>query len=387
MPTVVPDDGFAFHASANVALGCQQVAPLFAPHSCRHFTTNFFEHGHLITRNTGLSGLLTSAGLYRAASQWQFKVAVDHAQARLLAPDSFAHDSSYADGSLLDGPGMDAALYANRTVVLHNMELYWQPVSQLCLALMRAFGVYAQANVYRSPSGLPSAVHAHQDAQSVFVVQCEGRKRWALFEPPQRWRLRYNQRGKAGDVAPANELLQPVAEYTLAPGDVLFVPRGMYHRTSTLDQGPSSTEHHPASGARPAPPSLHVTVGVETDTDAFTWVALLRDAATALGVPDATAMLDAALWEDERLREALPLPLCRFGGTFETAEPLGAQWFGHARELLAVHVNWRPKGDGEPLRRALDHELHKRQDLVEQKRLQILEFIEIGVRDARQQEG
>ena len=96
-----------------------------------------------------------------------------------------------------------------------------------------AFGVYAQANVYYSPAGLPSAVHAHQDAQSVFVVQCEGRKSWELLEPPQRWRLRYNQRGKAGDVAPESELMRPIASYTLSPGDVLFVPRGMYHRTST----------------------------------------------------------------------------------------------------------------------------------------------------------
>ena len=131
---------------------------------------------------------------------------VDHSQARLLLPDSFSHDEKYADESLLDGAAMRKALAANRTVVLHNMELYWPAVSRLCLALMRAFGVYAQANVYYAPSGLAKAVHAHQDAQSVFVVQTEGRKTWQLLEPPQRWRLRYNparqgRRRRAGDRA------------------------------------------------------------------------------------------------------------------------------------------------------------------------------------------
>jgi hypothetical protein len=79
----------------------------------------------------------------------------------------------------------------------------------------------------------------------------------------QRWRLRYNQRGKAGDVAPAAELLEPVLDVVLAPGDVLFVPRGVYHRTSTAPE---------AFGAH----SLHITFGVETDTDEWTWLALLR---------------------------------------------------------------------------------------------------------------
>ena len=55
-------------------------------------------------------------------------------------------------------------------------------------------------------------------------------------------------------------------EITLEPGDVLFVPRGMYHHTATPEGGEAS---------------LHVTIGVETDTDHFTWHALLADTAEA----------------------------------------------------------------------------------------------------------
>ena len=122
--------------------------------------------------------------------------------------------------------------------------------------------------------------------------------------------------------------------------------------------------------------SLHVTVGVETDTDHFTWLQLLRDAATALRLPDANATLDSALWQDERLREALPLPLCRHGGSFGGVEPSGGAWFARAKELLHVHL--RAHVDAESLRDALDEALTNRQAHVEAKRQQLLDFLKIG---------
>jgi hypothetical protein len=268
---------------------------------------------------------------------------------------------------VIDRAAISAALAANRTVVFHNVELYIRPIGLLCRALMGAFGVYAQANVYYAPAGLPSAVHAHQDAQSVFVVQCEGRKVWQLLRPPQRWRLRKHQRGKGGDVAPPAELMEPIERVELAPGDVLFVPRGTYHRTSTLI----------GSASDAAPASLHVTVGVETDTDGFTWLALLRDAAHALNLNDTAktraTKLDAAMWNDEQLREALPLRLCRYGGSFDAAAPHGPAWLSLAAQLLSAHLDARP--EAELLRKALDGALRGRQDHVEKKRLQLDEFL------------
>ena len=372
MPAVAPDVAAVFHSAANASLGCRQVRPLFAPQSCHHFSTEYFERRHLLTRDTGFDTVLSSEGLFRAAAHWQFKVAQDHSQARLLKPGSFSHDAEWADGSLLDGPAMRAALASNRTVVLHNMELYWWPVGALCMALMRTFGVYSQANVYYSPPGLPSAVHAHQDAQSVFIIQCEGRKTWQLLTPPQRWRLRFNQRGKGGDVAPEGELGQPIAQHTLEPGDVLFVPRGMYHRTSTEQ---ATDEASSAGGGAAAEPraSLHVTVGVETDTDGYTWLALLKAAAATIGLENAESRLEAALWEDERLREALPLRVCRYGESFGRSEPSGGAWVARGRDLLAKHLGVRPEADR--LREALDTALRTRQEHVEQKRLQLLEFM------------
>ena len=124
----------AFHSPANISLGCLQIAPLFAPLSYRNFASDFFERRHHITRGSGLSTLLTSSDLAAAANVWQFKVAVDHSQARLLKPDSFAHDDAWESGALLDDNAIKRALRRNRTVVTHNVELYHRPIGLLSLA-------------------------------------------------------------------------------------------------------------------------------------------------------------------------------------------------------------------------------------------------------------
>ena len=223
---------------------CAAVRGLFWPLSCRHFGEVYWERRYHLTRASPASALLgaaegaervlASSDLPRLAELWQFRVRADHAQAVVLRPGSFSHDADgWPPGSLLGAASMRKAHAANRTVVLHNVELYHRPIGRLTLALSSHFGVYAQANVYWSPPAVSLAVHAHQDAQSVFILQCEGRKVWTLLSPPDRWRLRHNQRGKAGDVAPESELGEPTGSYELAPGDVLFIPRGVYHHTST----------------------------------------------------------------------------------------------------------------------------------------------------------
>ena len=371
----------------NSSHGCPQVRALFSPLSCNHFMDAYFEQRHHLVRRSAAASTFADAGGFgqhllrvadvtHMADHWQFKVGADHSQARLLRPDSFSHDDTWPEGSLLDAAALARASRLNRTVVLHNVELYWRPIGALSLALMRTFGLYAQANVYLSPPGLASAVHAHQDAQSVFILQCEGRKRWELFEAPQRWRLRYNQRGKAGDVAPAAELTTKLGVFDLSAGDVLFVPRGIYHRTSTALPAEKLPSAAGATGeAASVPPSLHVTIGIETDTDDWTWISLLKSVASALSIPQAERLLDAAQWHDEKLRQALPLPLCMRAGSF-TDEPYGPAWLSRAQDAVRLHLRTRP--EPRSLQEALDASLRTRQEYVERKREQIIQFMEMS---------
>ena len=122
-----------FHSQASQALGCKQVARLFSPLACHTFTDVYFERLHLLSRATGMEHLLRSEELPGLASHWQFKIAEDHAQARILLPDSFMHDDAYKPGALLDGPALTRAVQANRTVVLHNVELYSRRIGLLAL--------------------------------------------------------------------------------------------------------------------------------------------------------------------------------------------------------------------------------------------------------------
>lgn len=368
--SVLDDASRRFHSPENISLGCLQVRGLFWPLSCDHFVRDYFELRHHLTRSSsvhedihaslGFPRVLRTADLYTMASVWEFKVGADHAQARMIQPNSFSHDTEWAEGAAVDSAAIRRAHAKNCTLVFHNVELYWRPIALLSLSLSRLFGVYSQANVYYSPPALAAALHAHQDAQSVFVVQCEGRKTWTLLEPPVRWKLRYNQRGKAGDTAPVGELNRPLEEITLEPGDVLFVPRGLYHQTSTPEGGEAS---------------LHVTIGVETDTDRFTWHALLADAAEALKLPDASQRLQQAQWHDERMREALPLPLCRPGGSFDAAHE-GPRYLARARTLMRDHLAARPSP--ERLQQALDAALVTRQAVIEGKRRQLLQFMNMA---------
>ena len=123
--------------------------------------------------------------------------------------------------------------------------------------------------------------------------------------------------------------------------------------------------------------SLHVTIGVETDTDELTWFALLAEVGGALRLPDAAERLQAAQWQDERLREALPLAWCRPGGSLDDA-PQGPEWLARARTLLREHLSARPAADR--LHRALGAALLKRQALIEGKRRQLLQFMDMAPR-------
>lgn len=177
-------------------LACAAVRALFWPLSCRHFIDEYWEARHFAIRKspmlraagsaTGFSSALRKQDLGVMAQHWSFSIRPkDHAQVVVLLPNSFSHHPGWPDATPIRADGFERALADNCTVVLHNVELYWRPVAAISRALHAHFGLYSQANVYYSPGGLPQAVHAHQDAQSVFIVQCEGRKRWELFSPPQ----------------------------------------------------------------------------------------------------------------------------------------------------------------------------------------------------------
>lgn len=57
----------------------------------------------------------------------------------------------------------------------------------------------------------------------VLILQCEGQKRWKLYEPPITLPMEYSHDLKREEIG------RPVSEMTLNPGDLLYMPRGTVH--------------------------------------------------------------------------------------------------------------------------------------------------------------
>ncbi len=92
--------------------------------------------------------------------------------------------------------------------------------------------------------------------------------------------------------------------------------------------------------------------------------------------PTVRSKFEAAQYHHEGLREALPLALCRPPASFRT-HAHGRTWLARAAELLDLALVARPAAGA--LAAALDAALARRQAFVERKRLQLVEFMPLGL--------
>ncbi|MEU5190411.1 cupin domain-containing protein [Streptomyces klenkii] len=144
-----------------------------------------------------------------------------------------------------------AQLKDGASLVLDAVEKIHPAVGAAAEGLERFLGTPVQANAYASWTDR-EGFGLHWDDHDVVVVQVHGSKRWRLYgstrEAPTFRDVESPERPKGG----------PVADIVLAPGDVLYLPRGWWHAV-TADQG---TE------------SLHLTFGMvpHTGADLMLWV-------------------------------------------------------------------------------------------------------------------
>lgn len=137
-------------------------------------------------------------------------------------------------------PGRVLDLFADgATLVLQALQRWWPPLSALCRDLEVALGHRVQANAYLTPPGA-AGLAPHHDTHDVFVLQVAGTKSWALREPVLEAPLARHASDHAAAAA------QPVLlKADLAPGDALYIPRGVVHSAAAQERL-----------------SLHLTVGI-----------------------------------------------------------------------------------------------------------------------------
>lgn len=126
------------------------------------------------------------------------------------------------------------------TLVINGVNQIDPVVSRFSSFIGRELNTPINTNCYASYTS-KQGFDTHFDEHDVFIVQVEGSKLWAVFEPTIEHPLHIQALNK-GD-APTSD---PYIECELKKGDVLYIPRGHWHH------------------AVAATPSVHLTVGPES---------------------------------------------------------------------------------------------------------------------------
>jgi len=137
------------------------------------------------------------------------------------------------------------------TLVLQGLHHWWPALAAFCRSLEASLEHPAQCNAYYTPRSA-QGLAVHHDTHDVFCLQVSGEKRWLVYEPA--WELPLKDQRYKEEMGRPGE---PVLDVTLAPGDMLYLPRGWLHAAKTSDAD-----------------SLHLTIGVNV----YTWLDAFRAA-------------------------------------------------------------------------------------------------------------
>ena len=170
------------------------------------------------------------------------------------------------------------ALRRNYTLQLLGTHIWMPEVANMSYWVTKATHRPVSVNMYITPPMQSTSLVPHSDFQCSLMVQLAGRKRWRLWKQPSYWlpvRYRHIRGRDDGDEVLPEWLGDPYMDVVLEPGDILYVPRGCIHLTSTpplqADQSAKTSD-----AAAWTLSSMHLTVGMEAMWDtgvSATWEA------------------------------------------------------------------------------------------------------------------
>jgi bifunctional lysine-specific demethylase and histidyl-hydroxylase NO66 len=184
----------------------------------------------------------------RMLRQPQFRLVKN---AETVDADRVTHSVGMARRTLRDvaDPGRIIEEFdSGSTIALQALQRYWLPLTRFCRDLELTLTHPVQANAYITPPGA-RGLGVHFDTHDVFVLQVAGRKHWVVHEPVIELPMPAQKHPVVADD-------EPLLDIVLAPGDVLYVPRGFLHAATSLDEV-----------------SAHLTIGILADT----WYDVLQE--------------------------------------------------------------------------------------------------------------
>lgn len=182
----------------------------------------------------------------------------------LVAANEYSHEGH--NGRVLDQQAMGRLIDGGATLILDEAEELHRPLREAAIGLEEQLRFKVNFNCYASWRR-QNGFTRHWDRQEAIIAQVHGKKEWTIWEPTRTWPLLDDPTPPPPPAGPA------VWQGTLAPGDLLYVPRGWWHLVCPVNE-----------------PSLHltITVNVLTGYDLVRWLA-------------------SRMLRDERVRETLPL--------------------------------------------------------------------------------
>ena len=225
---------------------------IISPVTCDDFFSHYFEQKHLLIKSDEptrfshlasfdqLDELLGTYGMYSP-------------DIRVVQHDRKIDAEDYMWKKGMVDPPRVAQLFANgATIIFNSLQDRVDALNRLCRGLSSEMGLKTQTNLYLTPPESQGFI-PHWDSHDVFVIQIEGSKTWRIY--PEQFVLPFDDekhRYERDNI----EVTDAIDEFELAPGDVLYIPRGVMHSAS--------------AGAKK---SLHITLGFI----AYTWTNLMRD--------------------------------------------------------------------------------------------------------------
>jgi ribosomal protein L16 Arg81 hydroxylase len=166
-------------------------------------------------------------------------------------PEVYCDDVKFGSETFtgVPNPQKIAAEYrAGASIVLPALQRTWGPLRKTCASIDAELDHVVHANAYLTP-GNTAGFSPHYDTHEVIVLQIAGGKDWRIYEPPIELPHRKQPFDPQGYVLPD----QPVLEVRLNAGDLLYLPRGYVHTTTTSNSF-----------------SAHITIGIAV----YTWIDL-----------------------------------------------------------------------------------------------------------------
>jgi ribosomal protein L16 Arg81 hydroxylase len=170
-----------------------------------------------------------SAILVAALGEDDFSVARQGNTSNALWLNLLQQKSGWQDPP--DFTQLESACSQDGTLVFNSIHRRVESLKRWTLSLVQELCESVAVNAYFSPAASVPGLDLHYDPQEIFVIQVAGSKRWEVWDRLETHPLKFDKPKGYPDLE-----LGDSQTLTMQPGDVLYLPRGTWHRAVAIEQ-------------------------------------------------------------------------------------------------------------------------------------------------------